>query len=91
MQNFRILRVTFRIDYTRGYYVNALLSVDGDKIQPTRVTSINVDGTLLYYRGIGNSSGTSLVIEGAYYTAALNSQPTGYAGALIPDKVWGMK
>ena len=91
IQNYRMLRITFKIEYTGAYYVNALTSVVNGYSQPIRVTSINEAGTLLYYRGIGISTGQSLSVEGGYYVGTLNSQPAAYSGALVPVRVWGIK
>lgn len=91
IQNYRMLRVSFKIDYNGSYYINALITVINNYTQPIRVTSINEVGTLLYYRDIGISTGTSLVVENGYYVDALNAQPANYNGALIPVRVWGIK
>ena len=91
IQDFRMLRVSFKIDYNNSYYTNALISVVNGYTQPIKVTSLNVEGTLLFQRGIGISTGKSLAIEGGYYTAALNGAMANYGGALVPVRVWGIK
>ncbi len=91
IQNYRMLRVSFKIEYTQNYYVNALISVINGTTQAIKVTSLNPDGTLLFFRGVGISTGTSLNVESGRYIGALNSQPVAYTGALVPVRVWGIK
>ena len=91
MQNYRMLRIQFKIDYNGAYYTNAFVTVGDTYTQAIRVTSMNVDGTLLYYRGVGISTGKSLYIEGGFYSAGLNTTPASYNGALVPMQVWGIK
>lgn len=91
IQNYRMLRVSFKIEYTQNYYVNALISVINGTTQAIKVTALNPEGTLLFQRGIGISTGTSLIIESGRYINALNAQPVAYTGALVPARVWGIK
>ena len=91
IQNYRMLRIQFRIEHTSAYYVNALVTIINGYTQAIKVTTLNDPGTLLFIRGVGISTGKSLSFEGGYYTGGLGSQPTGYSGALIPVRVWGIK
>lgn len=91
IQNYRMLRVSFKIEYTQNYYVNALISVINGSTQAIKVTALNPEGTLLFQRGVGISTGTSLNIESGRYIGALNDQPAAYTGALVPVRVFGMK
>lgn len=91
IQNYRMLRIQFKVDYNHNYYVNAFVTVGDTYTQAIRVTSMNIEGTLLYYRGVGISTGKSLSIESGFYVAGLNSTPASFNGALVPTSVWGMK
>ena len=91
IQDFRMLRISFKIEYTSSYYVNILVNISNGYTQATKVTSFNDAGTLLFIRGVGISTGKALGIEGGFYSGTLGSQPSGYSGALIPVRVWGIK
>ena len=91
IQNYKMLRIHFKIEYTSAYYVNALVNIVNGYTQAIKVKTINDAGTLLFIRGVGISTGKSLNIENGFYTGASGSQPTIYTGALIPVRVFGMK
>ena len=63
IQNYKMLRIHFKIENTSAYYVNALVNVLNSNTQAIKVTTLNDAGTLLFIRGVGISTGKSLYFE----------------------------
>lgn len=89
--NFRMLIVSFKIDYNLDMYATEYINIYNSSTQPIRAINLNTDGKLLYTRVIKASSGTSLSVDAGYYTAGLNTGLGNFNGALVPNRVWGMK
>lgn len=91
IQNYRMLRVSFKIDVSGSIYTNALITVYNGSTQAIRVINLNSEGKLLITRVVNASTGTSLSIDGGYYTGGLNTGLGSYNGGLVPVRVWGIK